>query len=327
MGAVEVWEHNLLEQMETIAVLCRSFPIVAIDTEFSGFLRITPRRAPEEERYGDLKYNVDNLRVIQLGITLFDASGNRPLPQPTWQINFSDFDPEVDPCSPEAIRLLENSGIDMQRHRREGVSSIRCGALLREKLFGGCSCSFVTFHGAYDVGYLMKMLTGGRPLPETLPEFITTARDFFGGRLYDVKFMARFCHGLLGGQLGLMKLADLLKVEADGVAHQAGFDSLVTGLTFYEMHKRWAVQDQRDSMILYGFESTCHKIKHASSPFSPRRFIIPLPMMRHPCAFPSQCFVGGGYDGLPFLPPATPHIRWVRPVPVYGCFPNIVASL
>ncbi|XP_074580838.1 putative CCR4-associated factor 1 homolog 11 [Curcuma longa] len=100
------------------------------------------------------------------------------------------------------------------------------------------------------------MLTGGRPLPVTLPEFITTARDIFGGRLYDVKFMARFCHGLLGGQLGLMKLADLLRVEADGVAHQAGFDSLVTGLTFYEMHKKWAVQDQRDSMILYGFEKT-----------------------------------------------------------------------
>ncbi|XP_074580839.1 putative CCR4-associated factor 1 homolog 11 [Curcuma longa] len=148
MGAVEVWEHNLLEQMETIAVLRRSFPIVAIDTEFSGFLRITPRRAPEEERYRDLKYNVDNLLVIQLGITLFDASGNRPLPQPTWQINFSDFDPEIDPCSPEAIRLLENSGIDMQRQRREGVSSIRCGALLQEKLFGGGGCSFVTFHGA-----------------------------------------------------------------------------------------------------------------------------------------------------------------------------------
>lgn len=103
MAVIEVGEENLLEQIEFIAVLQRSFPIVAFDTEFSGFLRFTPRHASEEERHRDLKFNVDNLCLLQLGIALFDASGNQPMPRVAWQINFNDFDPDVDFCSPESM--------------------------------------------------------------------------------------------------------------------------------------------------------------------------------------------------------------------------------
>ncbi|XP_042423081.1 probable CCR4-associated factor 1 homolog 11 [Zingiber officinale] len=152
MEIINVWEANLLEQMESIAVLRHSFPIVAIDTEFSGFLRFTPRRAAEACRYRDLKYNVDNLCIIQLGIALFDDAGNHP--GMAWQINFSDFDPDVDPCSPASIDLLKNSGIDAQRNRREGISSVRYAALLRVKLFNHHGGAFVTFHGS-----LVKLAT------------------------------------------------------------------------------------------------------------------------------------------------------------------------
>ncbi|KAG6523660.1 hypothetical protein ZIOFF_013525 [Zingiber officinale] len=55
MEIIDVWEANLLEQLESIAVLRRCFPIVAMDTEFSGFLHSTPRHAAEERRYRDLK--------------------------------------------------------------------------------------------------------------------------------------------------------------------------------------------------------------------------------------------------------------------------------
>ncbi|KAG6481434.1 probable CCR4-associated factor 1 homolog 11 [Zingiber officinale] len=329
MEIIDVWEANLLEQMESITVLRRSFPIVAIDTEFSGFLRFTPRRAAEECRYRDLKYNVDNLCIIQLGIALFDDAGNHP--GMAWQINFSDFDPDVDPCSPASIDLLKNSGIDVQRNRCEGISSVRYAALIREKLFGHHGGAFVTFHGSYDVGYLIKLLAGGRPLPETSGEFITAASGIFNGRLYDVKYMARFCPGLLGGEVSLMKLASMLNVEADGVAHQAGFDSLVTGLTFQEMHKRWAVMDGRDSMILYGLENVCHEIKSASSlgplrrrwSLPPGSFMIPPPMVCRPLAFPSPYFGGGGGGGhspVPLLPPPTRLIGWFPPVPLQHSF-------
>ncbi|XP_074562435.1 putative CCR4-associated factor 1 homolog 9 [Curcuma longa] len=326
MEIIDVWEANLLEQMELISVLRHSFPIVAIDTEFSGFLRFTPRHAAGERRYCDLKYNVDNLCMIQLGIALFDDAGNHP--GMTWQINFSDFDPNVDPYLPASIDLLKNSGIDVQRNLREGISSVRYATLLREKLFDHHGGSFVTFHGSYDVGYLIKLLAGGRPLPETPGEFILAARSIFNGRLYDVKYMARFCPGLLGGEIGLMKLASMLNVEANGVAHQAGFDSLVTGLTFHEMHKRWAIMDGRDSMILYGLENVCHEIKSASflgplrQPWTlpPGRFMIPPPMVCRPLAFPSRYFGGGGHGPVPLLSPATPLVRWFPPVPLQHSF-------
>ncbi|KAG6538269.1 hypothetical protein ZIOFF_003382 [Zingiber officinale] len=81
--------------------------------EFSGFLRFTSRHASEVERYSDRKYNVDNLRIIQLGIALFYAIVNQPMPRVAWQINFSDFDPDVDYCSPEPMRMLKNSGINL----------------------------------------------------------------------------------------------------------------------------------------------------------------------------------------------------------------------
>ncbi|XP_074587616.1 putative CCR4-associated factor 1 homolog 8 [Curcuma longa] len=325
MAVIEVWKQNLMEQIELIALLRRFFPIVAFDTEFSGFLRFTARHASEEERYSDLKYNVDNLRIIQLGISLFDASGRQPMPRVAWQINFSDFDPGVDSCSSESMRLLKNSGINLQRNRREGVSSVRCAALLREKLFDHHSGSFVTFHGSYDVGYLMKMLTGGKPLPETLSEFVTAASTIFCGRLYDLKYMARFCHGLHGGELGLMKLASLLNVEADGVAHQAGFDSLVIGLSFHKMRQRWVVEEDRDSMILYGLQSTCQKIKNTSSNNPLRRptMILPPPAMSPPCAFPPRHFSSGDHDGgIRHLLPATPHGTWFQWTPPRYSFPG-----
>ncbi|KAG6534005.1 hypothetical protein ZIOFF_007886 [Zingiber officinale] len=233
-----------------------------------------------------------------------------PGPGVSWQINFSDYDPDDDPSLPTPIR---KSGIDLQRNRREGVSSSElCAALLREKLFcqGG---KFVTFHGMYDVAYLLKILTGGKPLPDTLREFMTEAWSIFGGRLFDIKYMARFCPGLLGGELGLEKLANLLKVEADGVAHQAGFDSLVTGLIFHELHKRWEIDDEQVSMILYGLESACQEIKAPSS-FNPllrspastgSGVMVPLPMMRSPCPFRSQ------RGGVCVHPLATPYmIKW-----------------
>ncbi|KAG6527494.1 probable CCR4-associated factor 1 homolog 11 [Zingiber officinale] len=329
MEIIDVWEANLLEQLESIAVLRRCFPIVAMDTEFSGFLHSTPRHAAEERRYRDLKYNVDNLCMIQLGIALFDDAGNHP--GMAWQINFSDFDPDVDPCSPASIDLLKNSGIDVQRNRREGISSVRYAALLREKLFDYHGGAFVTFHGSYDVGYLMKLLASGRPLPETSGEFIMAASGIFNGRLYDVKYMARFCAGLRGGEVSLKKLASMLNVKADGVAHQAGFDSLIIGLSFREMHKRWAVMGDRDSMILYGLESVCHESKRASSSGPPLRrrpwtlppgmFMIPPPMTRPPWAFLSQCFGGGGGHGpVPLLQQATPRVRWFQPVPLQCSF-------
>ncbi|XP_064992446.1 probable CCR4-associated factor 1 homolog 11 [Musa acuminata AAA Group] len=169
--AINVGKANLVEHLELILSLRGSYPIVAIDTEFPGFIRDTPRDATEEERYNDVKHNVDNMHLIQLGVALFDEGGNTPWPGCCWQFNFSDFDPDVDASSPDSIELLTQSGHDFQQYRRHGIDARRCAYLVCVKLF--CqpySSKYVTFHGLYDVAFVIKMITRA-PLPNTLNEF------------------------------------------------------------------------------------------------------------------------------------------------------------
>ncbi|KAJ6862406.1 CCR4-associated factor 1 [Populus alba x Populus x berolinensis] len=60
------------------------FPVVSFDTEFPGFFRNTSIDATDLTRYEDLKHNVDPLRLIQVVITVADASGNI---RGTWEFN------------------------------------------------------------------------------------------------------------------------------------------------------------------------------------------------------------------------------------------------
>ncbi|KAL6341746.1 hypothetical protein AAG906_037990 [Vitis piasezkii] len=70
-------------------------------------------------------------------------------------------------------------------------------------------------------------------LPSDIGTFMRMVRFYFGWRVYDVKYMARFCNGLYGG---LEKVANTLKVErVAGKSHQAGSDSLLTLQTFIKM--------------------------------------------------------------------------------------------
>ncbi|KAJ6856521.1 CCR4-associated factor 1 [Populus alba x Populus x berolinensis] len=52
--------------------------------KFPGFFRNTPIDATDLTRYEDLKHNVDLLRLIQVGITVADATGNIG---GTWEFN------------------------------------------------------------------------------------------------------------------------------------------------------------------------------------------------------------------------------------------------
>ena len=44
---------------------------ICIDTEFPGFIRNTPSYASVEQRYRHVKFNVDKLKIIQLGFTFY----------------------------------------------------------------------------------------------------------------------------------------------------------------------------------------------------------------------------------------------------------------
>ncbi|CAL9082655.1 unnamed protein product [Musa acuminata var. zebrina] len=197
------------------------------------------------------------MHLIQLGVALFDEGGNTPWPGCCWQFNFSDFDPDVDASSPDSIELLTQSGHDFQQYRRHGIDARRCAYLVCVKLFcQSYSSKYVTFHGLYDVAFVIKMITRA-PLPNTLNEFSDLVRTIFG-QIYDLKYISRFCGGLRRGEIGLVGLSRLLNFEPVGIRHQAAYDSLLIGALFNEMkQRRHNVEDDRSASVLYGIENRC----------------------------------------------------------------------
>ncbi|KAF3336769.1 putative CCR4-associated factor 1 11 [Carex littledalei] len=97
-----------------------SYRYVTIDTEFSGLVYKTirhPRNLSPEQRYSLVKANVDNLKLIQLGITLSNRDSDNSM---TWEFNFRGFDPEIDSQDPSSIELLKLQGIDFLKNKTEG---------------------------------------------------------------------------------------------------------------------------------------------------------------------------------------------------------------
>ena len=98
-----------------------------------------------------MRCNVDLLKIIQLGISFFDANGNFAEGCPTWQFNFK-FNLKCVSCPPasasstklillflccsedmyaqDSIDMLVRSGIDFANHEEHGIDVTHFGELL-----------------------------------------------------------------------------------------------------------------------------------------------------------------------------------------------------
>jgi CCR4-NOT transcription complex subunit 7/8 len=204
---------NFGAELDTIGSLLPSYPYIVVDTEYPGTVHRPPAGTREgdltsDDRYALVKANVDELPMVQLGLTLCDAQGNLPIvfvdcnidcPVPmerAWEINFSDFDVHRDRHAAQSVEFLRSQGIDFDRARACGVSSAAFKDKLVEVLAaprGDDELTWVTFGGAYDLAYLVKMLSDGQPLPETRKEFMDRVRALLGVRVFDAKYMAENC--------------------------------------------------------------------------------------------------------------------------------------
>ncbi|KAB5564941.1 hypothetical protein DKX38_004995 [Salix brachista] len=139
-----------------------------------------------------MKYNVDLLKIIQLGMTLSDSQGNLHY---AWQFSFRDFNIEHDPC------------IDLKKNRETGIDSSDFAWMVLSSglVFSNSSITWSTFHGAYDFGFLIRILTR-RELPSDMASFLGMVSFFFGVRVYDTKFMMGSISGLRGGLERVAKL-------------------------------------------------------------------------------------------------------------------------
>ncbi|KAG6759378.1 hypothetical protein POTOM_035854 [Populus tomentosa] len=219
----EVWAENLVAEFSLIKEAISRFSFISLDTEFPGTLFLSNldksllSQAPPSHNYRLMKYNVDLLKIIQLGMTLSDSQGNLPSFGTEfhyfWQFNFRDFNIEHDPYNDESIGLLERQGIDLKKNREKGIDSS-------------------------DFAW---MILTRRELPCDMASFLGMVSFFFGVRVYDTKFMMGSIGGLRGG---LERVAKLLGVErTTGSRHQAGSDSLLTQQTFVRFKDSYANLD------------------------------------------------------------------------------------
>lgn len=252
-GIREVWAHNLDEEFKTICQIIQKYPYVAMDTEFPGVVArpIGEFKSTADYQYQLLRCNVDLLKIIQLGLTFLDDKGSLPENGPsTWQFNFK-FNLTEDMYAEDSVDLLQNSGIQFEKHEQEGIDPIHfaeimlvSGLVLREPV------KWLSFHSGYDFGYLLNLLTN-QNLPKTEGEFFGLLKLYFPN-VYDVKYLMKSCKNLKGG---LQEVANELEVLRIGPQHQAGSDSLLTGQTFFKMKEMFFEDDIDDSKYcghLYG---------------------------------------------------------------------------
>lgn len=155
----------------------------------------------------------------------------------------------------ESIELLGKSGIQFQKHLENGIDPqvfaellTTSGVVLQDNV------TWISFHSSYDFGYLIKILTNA-DLPNTETEFLELIKIFFPS-VFDIKYLIKSCKNLKGG---LTEVSRQLEVERFGPQHQAGSDSLLTGLTFFklkEMYFEDSIDPAKYSGHLFGLGST-----------------------------------------------------------------------
>jgi len=243
-GIREVWAHNMEEEFKTICQVVQHHDYIAMDTEFPGVVArpIGEFKSSSDYQYQLLRCNVDLLKIIQLGVTFMDDKGNLPDGITTWQFNFK-FNLTEDMYAEDSVDLLQNSGIQFEKHEQEGIDPMHFAEMM---LVSGLvlmdNVKWLSFHSGYDFGYLINLLTS-QNLPKSEGEFFELLKTYFPN-VYDVKYLMKSCKNLKGG---LQEVANELEVRRVGPQHQAGSDALLTGQTFFRMKEMFFEDDIDDS--------------------------------------------------------------------------------
>ena len=120
---------------------------------------------------------------------------------------------------------MKTQGIHVYDFAKVLISS---GLLMNPKV------TWIVFHGIYDFGYLLKIITA-KPLPNEIPGFVHLLNVFFP-TIYDLKYYFRLhLHNPLLNSLA--QLRDQLQIPTIGDEHQAGPDTYTTIKAYFELEK------------------------------------------------------------------------------------------
>lgn len=207
-----------------------------------------------------MRDNINNLKLIQLGLTFCKADGTIATDCPSWQFNFR-FDPQyvflflilknrTDIHNAETIDLLKTSGVDFAQHASQGIDPTRFGELLTMSgLVLNPSITWITFHGFIDIAFLLHILTGC-DLPEKVPDFVSILHIFFP-RLFDLKLLLANQQHFSGS---LIKIARELKVKDDLKYFQSADESRLTMIVFFKIRElvfKNMIDDKLNGRLFY----------------------------------------------------------------------------
>jgi len=225
-----VWAANLYAEFALMRKIAKEYKLIGIDTEFPGTVAIPgfggEFRSWAHINYETIRLNVNMLRPIQLGLSFMNSKGETPPGILGFQLHFK-FNVAEDEHAENSIEFLKKCGVDFRQHAEEGIRFEEFSEYFNTTNFMFTDeVTWISFHGAYDYCYVMKLLLG-ISMPETLEEFYELFKVVFPVS-YDLKFMMQIQHF----RGGLQDLADQFSVTRIGNQHQAGSDSYLTGLTF-----------------------------------------------------------------------------------------------
>ncbi|XP_058047995.1 CCR4-NOT transcription complex subunit 7 isoform X3 [Ahaetulla prasina] len=229
----EVWACNLDEEMKKIRQVIRKFNYVAMYILPLLFLQIT--QGGEHIQHTFFLFSPQQQPCED---TEFPGVVARPIGE--FRSN-ADYQYQLLRCNVDLLKIIQ-LGLTFMNEQGEyppGTSTWQFN--FKFNLTG------------YDFGYLIKILTNSN-LPEEELDFFEILRLFFPV-IYDVKYLMKSCKNLKGG---LQEVAEQLELERIGPQHQAGSDSLLTGMAFFKMREMFFedhIDDAKYCGHLYGLGS------------------------------------------------------------------------
>ena len=225
LPATQVWASNFVSELQCLALFVRESGacVIAFDVEFPGCFAEVAADALPESQYQMLRSNVNLLDPIQVGFVVAAQDGSVI---GSWDFNLH-FNLQADLHTGCAVALLRAAGMDFDRHCCTGIGRQNFRWLFVESFLPTLEtrklqCQFVTFAGAYDYGYVLKLLFGPLPLAEC--DFVSLV-----DRVFPCRCELRDC--LPYGSLG--SLASEFGISRSEQAHCAASDALVA-LRLYE---------------------------------------------------------------------------------------------
>nr|XP_020830251.1 CCR4-NOT transcription complex subunit 8 isoform X3 [Phascolarctos cinereus] len=220
-------------------------PVLA-EGVFSGFFRM-PAALVENDRVicevwaSNLEEEMRKIREIVLSYSYIAMDTEFPgvVVRPVGEFRSSiDYQYQLLRCNVDLLKIIQ-LGLTFTNEKGEYPSGINTWQFnFKFNLIG------------YDFGYMVKLLTDSR-LPAEEHQFFHILNLFFPS-IYDVKYLMKSCKNLKGG---LQEVADQLDLQRIGRQHQAGSDSLLTGMAFFRMKELFfedSIDDAKYCGRLYG---------------------------------------------------------------------------